>query len=160
MGHGVWCDQRPYTGPLPPTQPRPPPQKDLGPLPPTQPLPMAFEWDAAPNKSNKRRWRSYTPDLQRILNVGWERWKDIGEAACYYEFQIEQHDYVIDWNTMTQTNVATGYQRSIRTQPERQSSSASSGEYWNPASSGQETAKTAIHLRKQQLARGRLHKQG
>ena len=41
--------------------------------------------------------------------------------------------------------------------PKRKSSSASSEEYPIPASSGQQAAKTAIYLRSQQLARGRLH---
>ena len=136
-GHGVWCAQIPYTGPLPKKRPRPSPQNDLGPLPPTQPLPMAFEWDAAPNTSYQRKWRSYTYELQKILNVGWQRWQDDGQAARHCEFQIAEEKYVIDWSTMVQTNDATGYQRPIRrTQSERQSSSASSGEYWNPATSG------------------------
>ena len=120
MGHGVWCDRNPYAGPLPPTEYRLPPlspafvttQYRRPPLPPTQndrvplplPLPMAFEWDAASNNSNRRKWKSYTYDLQRFLNVGWKRWKDIGQAACCYEFLRGKDEYLIDWTTMTQTN--------------------------------------------------------
>ena len=69
---------------LQPTQPHLLPQNYLGPLPPrTQPLPSRR---ASTNASKKKRiWQSYSPALQIILDVGWERsverWEEVGGAA-------------------------------------------------------------------------------
>ena len=83
-------------------------------LPGARPQPLLFQWDAAGNASSRRRWRSYTDDLQSSLKTGYNIWKRDIDAGGECHFQIENEKYKVDWYSMRQINVDTNYMRKIR----------------------------------------------
>ena len=71
-----------------------------------------MQWDAGSGsgKKPKRRWKRYPPDLQDKIDEAFMRQNGKGAVRL----TIGKTEYLLDLNRMKQTNLSTGFERSIR----------------------------------------------
>ena len=71
-----------------------------------------MQWDAGSGSGKKprKRWRPYPPDLQGKINEAFLRQNGEGAVGV----TIEKTEYLLDFKTMKQRNLRTGFTRNIR----------------------------------------------
>ena len=71
-----------------------------------------MQWDAGSGNGKKprRRWRQYPPDVQDKIDEAFMRQNGKGAVRV----TIVKTEYLLDLNRMKQTNLSTGFERSIR----------------------------------------------
>lgn len=70
-----------------------------------------FEWDAG--SSGKRRWRRYSNEVQETIARAFAEQRGRGKL----ELSIEGFAYTVDFDTMRQVAMHSGYERTIRASP-------------------------------------------
>ena len=70
----------------------------------------AMQWDASSGNARTRKWRSFPEEVQPLIDAAFRRHK--GEGAI--GVRIGEQEYRLNFDTMTQQNMKTGFCRKLK----------------------------------------------